>query len=205
MGRWGGFVGREPVAPGAVSRCRRDQGVGCSVRSASLQTHGRQGEGSTLRNASLPVPAYRRLVDQAESAISLAPEQQGVVCEASSVRLPAKGTHELEEGVLFGFEFILLIQVVALELGVGSSERGKKSNGEKVVDLHRLSMDGSLRRRGDELMRTIVMGCSVRWRAGCLTCFGEFFEWFKGGSMKQSRLQIPVRPYCDDCWIELSF
>lgn len=49
------------------------------------------------------------------------------------------------------------------------------------------------------------MGCSVRWRVGCLTCFGEFLKWFKGGSMKQSRLQIPVRPYDDDCWIELSF
>lgn len=52
----------------------------------------------------------------------------------------------LKKGVLFGFEFILLIQVIALELGVGSSERGKKSDGEKVVDLHRLSMDVSLRR-----------------------------------------------------------
>lgn len=80
MGRWWGFVCREPVAPGAGSRCGRDQGVGCSVQSASLQIHGRQGEGSPLRNASLPVHAHGRPVDQAESAMSLAPEQQGVVC-----------------------------------------------------------------------------------------------------------------------------
>jgi len=63
-------------------------------------------------------------------------------CAGSSVRDSRRGRRTgLKKGMLFGFWSMLFIEIVALDLWVGGSEREKKSNGEKGVELHRSSMD----------------------------------------------------------------